>query len=87
MFKVIADPTRMKIINCLCGGEKNVTDLLNRIDSSQSNMSQHLAKLYLAGVLAKRREGVHVFYRIGNDCISRLCEAVCFEVQTKTRKA
>jgi ArsR family transcriptional regulator len=83
MFRVMADPTRLKIISCLCDGEQNVSELLSRIGASQSNMSQHLTKLYLAGVLAKRRAGVQIYYRIGNDCISKLCEAVCFDVQKR----
>jgi len=84
MFKALADPTRLKIVSCLCDGEQNVSYLLNRIDTSQSNMSQHLTRLRLAGVLAKRRIGVYFYYRIDNDCISKLCEAACLHIQKKT---
>ena len=48
---------RLKIISAVCNGERNVSDLLAQIDTTQSNMSQRLATLYRAGVLGRRREG------------------------------
>ena len=45
---------RLKIIASLCNGEKNVSELLAEIDTTQPNMSQHLNTLYQAGVLGKR---------------------------------
>ena len=58
MFRVMSAPLRLKIISCLCNGEKNVSQLLEEIDTTQPNMSQHLNTLYQAGVIGKRREGV-----------------------------
>ena len=80
IFRVMAAPMRLKIISCLCNGEKNVTQLLAEIDTTQPNMSQHLNTLYQAGVLGKRREGVQIFYRIINDRVVTLCRAVCTQV-------
>jgi DNA-binding transcriptional ArsR family regulator len=67
VFRVMSAPMRLKIISCLCNGEKNVSQLLEEIDTTQPNMSQHLNTLFQAGVLGKRREGVQIFYRIIND--------------------
>lgn len=80
VFRVMSAPMRLKIIGALCNGEKNVTQLLAQIETTQPNMSQHLNTLYQAGVLAKRREGVQIYYRINNDRVVTLCRAVCTQV-------
>jgi DNA-binding transcriptional ArsR family regulator len=80
VFRVMSAPMRLKIISCLCNGEKNVSQLLVEIDTTQPNMSQHLNTLYQAGVIGKRREGVQIFYRIINDRVVTLCRAVCTQI-------
>lgn len=81
VFRVMSAPMRLRIINCLCDGEKNVGELLQAIDTTQPNMSQHLNTLYKAGVLAKRREGVQIFYHIANQKVVNICRAVCMQVE------
>jgi len=80
VFRVMSAPMRLKIISCLCNGEKNVSELLAKIATTQPNMSQHLNTLYQAGVLGKRREGVQIYYRIINDRVVTLCRAVCTQI-------
>ena len=80
VFRVMSAPMRLKIISCLCNGEKNVTTLLQEINTTQPNMSQHLNTLYHAGVLGKRRDGVQIYYRIINDRVVTLCRAVCTQI-------
>jgi DNA-binding transcriptional ArsR family regulator len=84
VFRVMSAPMRLKIISCLCNGEKNVTQLLEEIDTTQPNMSQHLNTLYQSGVIGKRREGVQIFYRIVNDRVVTLCRAVCTQIAIET---
>ena len=84
IFRVMSAPMRLKIISCLCNGEKNVTQLLEEIDTTQPNMSQHLNTLYQSGVIGKRREGVQIFYRIVNDRVVTLCRAVCTQIAIET---
>lgn len=81
LFRVMSAPMRLKIISCLCEGEQNVSYLLAKIATTQPNMSQHLNTLFKAGVLAKRREGVQIHYRIANEQIVNLCKAVCLQVE------
>ncbi len=76
-FKVMASPTRVKIINQLCQGEKNVGQLLEAVQTTQPNMSQHLNMLYKSGIVGRRREGVLMFYRIVNPQVVALCRAMC----------
>ena len=80
IFRVMSAPMRLKIISALCNGEKNVSQLLEEIATTQPNMSQHLNTLYQAGVLAKRRDGVQIHYRINNDRVVTLCRAVCTQI-------
>jgi len=80
LFGVLSTPIRLRIIGALCDGEKNVSQLLHDIAVSQPNMSQHLNVLYRAGVVAKRRHGVQVYYRIGDESVVRVCKAVCSQI-------
>ena len=79
-FRVMSAPMRLKIINCLCQEEKNVGQLLEEINTTQPNMSQHLNTLYKAKIIGKRRDGVQIYYRIINDRVVTLCRAVCTQI-------
>jgi ArsR family transcriptional regulator len=80
LFAVLSTPIRLKIISAVCEREKNVSELLAEIDTTQPNMSQHLATLYRSGVLAKRREGTQIYYRLQSERVATLCRAVCTQV-------
>ena len=80
LFKLLATPIRLKIISALCRGEKNVSQLLQDVTTTQPNMSQHLSSLYRAGVLSKRRDATQIYYRIGNERAAALCRAVCTQI-------
>jgi DNA-binding transcriptional ArsR family regulator len=80
LFSVLSTPIRLKIISAVCNGEKNVSELLAEIDTTQPNMSQHLATLYRSGVLAKRRDGTQIYYRLQSERVATLCRAVCTQV-------
>jgi ArsR family transcriptional regulator len=83
LFRLLSTPIRLKIISALCGHEKNVSQLLAEIDTTQPNMSQHLATLYRAGVLARRRDATQIYYRIGSQRAATLCRAVCMQIATE----
>lgn len=80
LFRLLATPMRLRIINALCEHEKNVSQLLAEIDTTQPNMSQHLAALYRAGVLARRRDATQIYYRIASERAALLCRAVCRQI-------
>jgi DNA-binding transcriptional ArsR family regulator len=80
LFSVLSTPIRLKIISAVCQGEKNVSELLAQIDTTQPNMSQHLSMLYRSGVLAKRRDGTQMYYRLQSERVATLCRAVCTQV-------
>ena len=87
LFSVLSTPIRLKIISAVCNGEKNVSQLLSEIDTTQPNMSQHLSMLYRSGVLAKRREGTQMYYRMQSERVATLCRAVCTQVAIELEDA
>jgi DNA-binding transcriptional ArsR family regulator len=80
LFSLLSTPIRLRIIGALCNGEKNVTQLLAEINTTQPNMSQHLSTLYRAGVLGKRRDSTQIYYRLQSERVATLCRAVCTQV-------
>ena len=80
LFKAMAAPMRLKIISALCNGEKNVSELLAAIDTTQPNMSQHLNTLYQSGILGRRREGVSIYYFIANEKVVHMCRTICVQI-------
>jgi ArsR family transcriptional regulator len=83
-FRVMSSPTRLRIINQLCTGEKNVSELLTMVQTTQPNMSQHLNTLHKSGIVARRREGAQMFYRIANPQVVDLCRSVCGAVAAQS---
>jgi DNA-binding transcriptional ArsR family regulator len=80
LFGVLATPMRLRILSALCDKEKSVSQLLQEIDTTQPNLSQHLNLLYRAGVLAKRKEGTQVIYRVQSEKAVKLCRTVCTQI-------
>ena len=80
LFSVLATPMRLRVLSALCEREKSVNDLLAEIDTTQPNLSQHLAVLYRTGVLAKRKEGTQVIYRVQSEKAVALCRSVCTQI-------
>jgi len=76
-LKAMADPTRLKILHTLQGGEMCVTTILREVGGSQANVSKHLSVLRRAGIVECRREGVNAFYRIVDPTVFSICRSVC----------
>ena len=64
LFRALADPSRRAILERLTRGEAAVKDLTARFNISQPAVSQHLAALRKAGLVAERRDGRLVYYRV-----------------------
>ncbi len=80
-FRVIGEPMRIRLLDRLRGGEASVHELAGATTASQQNVSKHLAVLNEAGIVARRKEGTQVFYRVVDEGVFELCEAVCGSVQ------
>jgi DNA-binding transcriptional ArsR family regulator len=84
-FRVLGEPMRIKLLDRLRQGEASVNDLAEILDSSQQNVSKHLAVLTEVGILGRRKEGTYAYYRIVDEGVFALCEQVCGSVQQQLR--
>jgi DNA-binding transcriptional ArsR family regulator len=80
LFSVLSTPVRLRILSVLCDGEQTVNQLVERIGCSQPNLSQHLNVLYRSGIVAKRKEGTAVIYRVQSERAMAICRSVCTQV-------
>ena len=66
VIRLIGHPLRLRILEHLdLYGECTVNEIIAGISGQQSAVSQHLNKMRMAGIVACRREGRQIFYRIG----------------------
>jgi DNA-binding transcriptional ArsR family regulator len=79
-FGAFAVPMRLKILNALRHGERNVGDLTSEFGCSQANVSKHLSVLAQKGLIEKTLRGTSAFYRIADPRIFRLCDLVCTQI-------
>jgi len=79
LLKVIAHPVRLCLLNCLMESSCNVTTLVHLMEIPQSTVSQHLAKLRTAGIIAGTRNGLEVTYRVVNTDVIKIIELIVHE--------
>ncbi len=78
VFRALADPTRLEIIHCLMkGGEQNVTQIVEATGHPHPNVSKHLRHLRDAKLVARRKEGLQVYYKLDDPLVEKLCKLVC----------
>jgi DNA-binding transcriptional ArsR family regulator len=72
VLKLLADPTRLRLVQALLHGEHAVSELAEHVGARQAAVSQHLAKLRWAGLVTSRRDGNRIYYRTVDDHVERL---------------
>ncbi|MFZ6800119.1 ArsR/SmtB family transcription factor [Undibacterium sp. Di24W] len=82
-FSLLCEPTRLKILNSVCKGEKSVGEIVIAVDSTQANVSRQINLLYRGKILARRKEGTQVFYRIDDQKTLTMCQTVCGEISER----
>lgn len=78
---MLADATRVRIILALRDTELAVNELAEAVDKLPAAVSQHLAKLRLARIVATRQEGNRVFYRLANEHARQLVADAIFQAE------
>ncbi len=73
-FRMLADPTRLQVLWLLSRSESDVSALVARLGVARPAVSQHLAKLRLAGLVQARRDGRRVIYRARGGHFRRLLD-------------
>jgi DNA-binding transcriptional ArsR family regulator len=88
-FRTLAEPARLHILNCLRDGEMTVGELVEATQLGQANVSKHLQLLFSHGFVARRKEGLFVYYALADKSVFQLCELMCkrLEVETQLRRA
>ena len=76
-FRALGDATRLALLQALFDGERTVQELSALTRTSQANASKHLALLLERGLVARRRDGLFVHYRIADASLQQLCRLVC----------
>ena len=76
-FKALSDASRLQILQSLFNGERSVQELCETTGMSHANVSKHLSVLAEQGIVEKRRQGLFVYYSIGDNSIYELCDIVC----------
>jgi DNA-binding transcriptional ArsR family regulator len=74
--RALADAKRLCVLETLAAGEMSVSDLSARAGCAVPNMSQHLAVLRSAGLVATRREGSTVYYRLADPRVLEACRVI-----------
>jgi len=72
LFKVLADPVRLSVIETLGAGERCVCELTGELGLAQSKLSFHLKVMKEAGLLASRQEGRWIYYRLRAETLQTL---------------
>ena len=76
VIRVLGHPLRLRLLELLEGGERNVTELVQASGVGQAKVSQQLQILRAEGVVGDRREGTRVFYRITEPKVSRILDCI-----------
>jgi len=76
LLRAMANPTRIEIISALSAGELSVFALRSQVLLSQSALSQHLAKLRAHDLVATRKSGQVVYYRIKDKDVAQLAASL-----------
>lgn len=82
-FRTLGEPIRIQLLQALQRGERNVSDLVAAVGSTQSNVSKHLRILQDAGLVGRRQDGNSVYYSIADPTVFALCDAVCTSIGTR----
>jgi DNA-binding transcriptional ArsR family regulator len=80
-LRVIGDPSRIRILDLLRGGELSVGQITEDLGTSQQNVSKHLGVLLQAGIVSRRKDGTNSLYTVADEGVYGLCEQVCGGLQ------
>ena len=76
VFKALADPTRLKILECIREEEKCICEIIPFTGKSQPNVSQHLKVLNHAGIIKERKDGTRIMVKASNKFIYNIIDRV-----------
>ena len=84
-FGLLANPSRLMILQHICGEERTVSELVKLTGFKQANVSKQLGMLDRGGLVTRRVDGNRVYYGLGDASLPRLCEVM--QESMKARQA
>lgn len=85
-FKALGEPARLAILSRLREGEATVSDLIDSTGMGQANVSKHLQLLHALQFVARRKEGLFVYYSLADESVFQLCDVMCGRIASETRQ-
>ena len=86
-FALLGDPTRLRILHVVMeDGERSVSAIADAAETTRFNASAHLNRLAGAGLVSRRREGNSVLYRIADENLPGICDAMCASLRAQARE-
>jgi len=76
VYKALADPTRLKILECIKDGERCICEIIPYTGKSQPNVSQHLKVMKYAGIIDERKDGTKIMIKVSNREIFNIIDQV-----------
>lgn len=85
-FKALGEPARLTILSQLRDGEATVSDLIETTGMGQANVSKHLQLLHALGFVARRKDGLFVYYSLADASVFQLCDIMCGRIADEARQ-
>ncbi len=76
ILKALAQPTRLKILECIRGGEKCICEIVPEINGEQSNISRHISVMQKSRLVTTRKDGVRVMVKVRDPKIFTILDQV-----------
>jgi len=76
ILKMLAQPTRLKILECLRNGERCICDIIPAIDGEQSNVSRHISLMQKNHLVTTQKDGVRVMVKVKDPEIFNILDRV-----------
>lgn len=76
LCNAMGHPLRVQIVHLLHGGPRRVSNIAEKLNTSQATISRHLAILRNVGILSSQRQGTDMIYQISNPKITEICESM-----------
>jgi DNA-binding transcriptional ArsR family regulator len=77
LFRAFAEPSRLAILQELKAGELGVSEIVDRLTTSQANVSKQLKLLHDAGLVTRRKVATQVLYAIADPMVFEICRIAC----------
>ena len=86
VLKALAQPTRLKILECIRGGEKCICEIVPEIHGEQSNISRHISVMQKSHLITTRKDGVKVMVKVRDPRIFEILDKVGLFLKTQMQE-